>query len=422
MDLGARDKRVLWHPFTQHETAPPPLPVVEAEGVWLKLSDGRRVMDGIASWWTSLHGHCHPAIVEAIRAQAGELDHVLLAGVTHPKAVEVAERLVALAPSGLSRVFYSECGSAAVEIALKLAFQFHAQMGQPQRRRFIGLKQAYHGDTLLAMSVSDPADYHRHFAPMLYPHVSRVSNRSIEGPDGLAAALEQFGHETAAVIVEPIIQGAGGMRIQPEGFLRDVARLTREHGALLIADEVMTGFGRTGSMFAVQREAVVPDLMCVAKGLTGGALPLAATLASESLFAGFASSRWERAFTHGHTYTGNPITCAAAAASLKLLETGDALADVARIEAFYASRLPALSHVEGVAEVRWLGSMGAVQLATDEQTYFNELGPQVAHRMLERGFLVRPLGPVLYTLPPDCIRDDELSALYDALEEEIGGL
>jgi len=420
--LQTRDKHVLWHPFTQHRTAPAPLPVVRAEGAWLELADGTRLLDAIASWWTSLHGHSHPDIAAAIARQAATLDHVMLAGVTHPNAVEAAERLIGIAPEGLSRVFYSECGSAAVEIALKLAFQYHAQTGQPQRKRFVSLRGAYHGDTLLAMSVSDPADYHRNFAPMLYPHVTRVSNTTVSGPDGLEAVLAEHGDEVAAVILEPLVQGAGGMRIQPPGFLTDVAKLTEAAGALLIADEVMTGFGRTGTMFAVEQEEVTPDLMAVAKGLTGGVLPLAATLASEKVFSAFESPEWERAFSHGHTYTGNPITCAAAVASLELLERGDALGRVAQLQAFYAHRLPALTEIPAVAAVRWRGSIGVVELATDEQTYFNPLGAQVAQRMLERGFLMRPLGPVLYTLPPYCVSDEDLEELYNALEIELRAL
>lgn len=422
--LTDRDRAVVWHPFTQHETAPTPLAVVSAKGAYLHLADGRKLLDGIASWWTSLHGHSHPKIAAAIAHQAEILDHVLLAGVTHPGAVEVAERLVAMLPAGLSRVFYSECGSAAVEIALKLCFQYHVQSGAPQRRRFIALKGAYHGDTLLAMSVSDPADYHRHFEPMMYPHVTRVSNTTVEGPDGLAAALAEYGDEVAAVIVEPLVQGAGGMLMQPAGFLADVARLTKASGALLVADEVMTGFGRTGTMFACDAEGVTPDVLCVAKGLTGGVLPLAATVATDQVFEAFSDPEWAKAFSHGHTFTGNPITCAAAVASLKLLAEEDVLGKVAALEAFYAERLPRLAALDAVASVRFRGAIGAVELATpaSEKTYFNPLGPQVAQQMLDKGYLIRPLGPVLYTLPPYCVGLIELGELYDALESIIATL
>ncbi|MEZ4446870.1 MAG: adenosylmethionine--8-amino-7-oxononanoate transaminase [Polyangiaceae bacterium] len=432
MDLSARDARVLWHPFTQAATAPPPLPVVAAEGAYLILEDGRRIFDGLSSWWSTLHGHGEPRIVEAIARQAARLDHVLFAGCTHPPAVELAERLVALAPAGLDRVFFSDDGSTAVEVALKMAFQLHHDRGDRARRHFICLEGGYHGDTIGAMSAGDPRTFGEPFEPLLFP-VTRVVPPLDRGAlddgapaedlsaalDVLDAAFDAQPGAVAAVVVEPMVQGAAGMRMMPAAYLRAVRERCDAHGALLIADEVMTGFGRTGRDFAVQHAGITPDLLCLSKALTGGTLPLAATLAPAVVHDAFLHEDMRRGFLHGHTFTANPIACAAANASLAI---GGSLERVATFERFYAERLPVFQATRGVAKVRYRGSIGVVELEGGPEGYYHPVGPRIQRAMLERGYLVRPLGPVIYALPPLCATIDELAALFDGLEAVIDGL
>lgn len=429
-DLIGTDARVCWHPFTQAATAPPPLPVARASGAWLELADGRRVLDGLSSWWSTLHGHAHPRLVAAISEQAATLDHVLFAGCTHPPAVRLAERLLDLAPETMSRVFYSDDGSTAVEVALKMAFQLHLNRGEPERRRFLCLEGGYHGDTIGAMSVGDPRVFGEPFAPLLF-EVDRLRpplthGRGGQAPRSVEEALEEVDHRLgrephAAVVVEPMVQGAAGMRMMPPEFVAGLRARCTAHGALLIADEVMTGFGRTGRMFALEHAGVSADLLCLSKGITGGMLPLAATLAPEPIYEAFLDEDMRRGFLHGHTYTANPIACAAANASLDLLLDGG-LARAAAIERFYAARLPALEKHPAVDHVRWLGTIGVVELAGGTSGYDNPIGRRIQTAMLERGYLVRPLGPVVYTMPPLCVTEDELADLYDALEAILRGV
>jgi adenosylmethionine-8-amino-7-oxononanoate aminotransferase len=433
-DLLARDRRVVWHPFTQAATAGDPLEIVGAEGPDLVLADGRRVLDGISSWWTVLHGHGEPRIVEAIARQAARLDHVLFAGATHPGAVELAERLVARAPHGLSRVFYSDDGSTAVEVALKMAFQYFANTGRPGKRGFAAFAHGYHGDTVGAMSVGDPADFSFPFVPILVPverlPVPRCEGSPLRAPDhravhaalgALADLLERRGDHLAAVILEPMVQGAGGMIMHPPSFLAGVAELCRAHDVLLIADEVMTGFGRTGRLFAVEHAGVSPDLLCVAKGLTGGVLPLAATLATERLFEGFLSRDARRTFLHGHSFTANPIACAAALASLDLLDERRTLDRVAALERVHAARLPPLLEHPRVRSVRWLGAIGVFELAADDAGYFSvEESRDLARALLDAGVLIRPLGPVCYFLPPAEVPLAAIERAYDLVADALG--
>ncbi len=426
-DLLGTDARVCWHPFTQAATAPAPLPVVRASGAWLELADGRRVFDGLSSWWSTLHGHAHPKIVEAIATQAATLDHVLFAGCTHPPAVELADRLIGVAPASMSRVFYSDDGSTAVEVALKMAFQFHLNRGEPERRRFLCLEGGYHGDTIGAMSAGDPGVFGEPFAPLLF-EVDRfrpplTHSRGGQAPRSTEDALDEVERRLAsqpyaAIVVEPMVQGAAGMRMMPTELLTGLRRLCTHHGAVLIADEVMTGFGRTGRMFALEHAGISADLVCLSKGITGGTLPLAATLAPESIYDAFLDEDMRRGFLHGHTYTANPIACAAANASLDLLLDGG-LERAAAIERVHARRLPALAEHSAVDHVRWLGTIGVVELRGGESGYYNPVGRRVQAAMLDRGYLVRPLGPVVYTMPPLCATMEELASLYDALQETL---
>jgi len=392
--LADRDARVLWHPYTQHATAPPPVPVASAEGAWLVTTDGRRILDAISSWWTCLHGHGHPRLVRALAEQAERLDHVIFAGFTHAPAVELGERLAAL--PGLPRVFYSDNGSTAVEVALKMTYQYHAQAGDRRRTRFVRLPHAYHGDTVGAMSVGGVALFRDAYEGLLF-----TAQEDDGGP---------LADDVAAFLVEPIVQGAGGMRVHSPGFLRDVARRCREAGALLIADEVMTGFGRTGEMFACEHAAVRPDLMCLSKGITGGMLPFSATLASESVYGAFLSSDPRRTLFHGHSYAGNPLGCAVALENLRIFEDEPVLARSRAIgEALDAELAPLAGHPL-VRDVRGVGSIRAVELAA-EGGYLAQAAPIMREEALRHGVLLRPLGNVVYAMPPLCVTAHEAATI-----------
>lgn len=414
-ELRARDARVLWHPYTQHGLERDPLAVVRARGAWLELADGRRVLDAISSWWACLHGHAHPRLVEAIARQAAELDHVLFAGATHEPAVRLAEELLALAPPGLARVFYSDDGSTAVEVALKIVAQAWQQRGEPQRTVFVALEGAYHGDTFGAMAAGDPDPFFEPFAPFLFG-VRRVPAEA----ERLAAVLEELGPRAAGLIVEPLVQGAAGMRFSSAEFLRAAREQCTRQGIPLIADEVMTGFGRTGALFACQRAGIAPDLLCLAKGLTGGTLPLAATLTTEALFEAFLHDERSRFFAHGHTFTANPIACAAALASLELCREG-VPERLERIGRRIAAELEPLRDHPRVGALRQLGGIVALDLVVpegDRAGYGSRLGLELRRAALGHGVLLRPLGNVLYALPPACLDEDEclrIARTMDAL-------
>jgi len=419
MTLLERDRAHLWHPYTQMRSPVSPLPIVRAEGVYLYTEDGRRILDGISSWWVNIHGHCHPRLNRALADQAQRLEHVMFAGCTHAPAVDLAERLVAVLPPGLTRVFYSDNGSTAVEVAVKLAWQYWINQGQPRRKVFIGLEHAYHGDTVGAMSVSADSVFTKAFAPLLFP-VSRVSDLS-----GLEAELERHGENVAAVMVEPMLQGAGGMIVWPAEFVAGVRRLCDRFGTLLIADEVLTGFGRTGKMFACEHAGINPDIICLSKALTGGYLPLGATVVTDAVFEAFLSTDHSRTFFHGHSFTANPLACAVALASLQLFDEMPVLEEVRRIERQLAAGLARVRDLPIVGDVRHIGAVGVVELAEPggakrSQGYTDQIGPRLAAACLERGLLLRPLGHVLYFMPPYVISPSEvewaLSQMFEVLE------
>lgn len=411
-DLARRDARVVWHPYTQHGIEPEPLPVVGARGAWLELADGRRLLDGISSWWATLHGHCHPRLVAAIAAQAAQLDHVLFAGATHAPAVELAEQLLAIAPHGLTRVFFSDDGSTAVEVALKMVLQSWAQRGAQQRTVFVALEGAYHGDTFGAMAAGDPEPFFTTFAPLCF--AVRRAPVDADGA-GVAGALAELGERAAGVIVEPLLQGAAGMRVMSARFVQQVRAACTAHGVPLIADEVMTGFGRTGAMFACERAGVAPDVLCLAKGLTGGTLPLAATLATEALFASFLHHERSRFFPHGHTFTANPIACAVALASLQLCREDDVPRRFEAIGSALHARLADLRGHARVRDLRQLGGMVAIELSVDRPGYLSDHALTLRAAAIDRGVLLRPLGNVLYALPPACVTDAEVALLADTM-------
>jgi adenosylmethionine-8-amino-7-oxononanoate aminotransferase len=416
-DVADTDRRHLWHPYTQHGAADPPIPIARAEGAYVFDAAGRAIFDAISSWWVTLHGHAQPEIVAAIARQAGVLDQVIFAGFTHAPAARLAEELVRRAPSGLSRVFFSDDGSTAVEAAVKIALQHWANRGAP-RRLIVALEHAYHGDTFGAMSVSARGLFTEPFAGHLF-EVARlpdpVRSDVVSALERLIADREA---DIAAVIVEPMLLGAGGMRMWSAGALRGFRALTTAHGIPLIADEVLTGFGRTGPIFACEHAGIAPDLMCLSKGITGGFMPLGATLATEELFDSFRSSDRSKTLFHGHSYTANPIACAAGLASLALFD--DALSArrraIGRSHRAAAIRLEALS---AVRNVRVLGTVLAMELTSPDGGYLSAIGPSLGRFALERGVLLRPLGNTVYVLPPYCSTDDDLSRAYETIAEFV---
>lgn len=411
-DLAARDARVVWHPYTQHATEAAPLSVARAQASTLTLSDGREVIDAISSWWACLHGHAHPSIVAAMSEQVATLDHVLFAGATHEPAVALAEQLIELAPAGLSRVFYSDNGSTAVEVALKMARQVWVHAGQEQRRVFVALEGAYHGDTFGAMAVGDPDPFFLPFSPMLFE-----ARRVPADAAALRAVFEELGDRCAGFLCEPLVQGAAGMRMQTPAFLREVRALCDEFGLPWIADEVMTGFGRTGALFACDVAGVAPDLLCLAKGLTGGNFPLSATLASERYYEAFLSEDRSRAFFHGHTFTGNPVGCQVGLASLAICREEDTHLRLESIGARIEARLHAgLRGDEPLEGLRRTGGIVAFDLiAPGGSGYLSSLQPALRRRALEQGVLLRPLGNVVYALPPASTTEEQADRIADAM-------
>ena len=419
-ELLARDAAHCWHPYTQHGVDATPLVVQSARGSRLRLADGTELIDAIASWWTCLHGHGEPRLVEALSRQAASLDHVLFAGATHATAVRLAEELVALAPREggasdpqLTRAFFSDDGSTAVEVALKIAAGAWVHRGQPQRTLFLALEGGYHGDTFGAMSVGDPVPFFEPFAPLLFR-----ARRAAPTVQALERAFEEEGERIAALLLEPLVQGAAGMRMHSPDLLVCARRLCDSFGVPLIADEVFTGFGRVGADFACGRAGVVPDMLITAKGLTGGCYPLAVTLATEALFEAFLSSDRARFLPHGHTLTANPIGCAVALASIELLRTKAVPARLEAIGARIHGGLESLGDHPRVRDLRHLGGIVALDLVpseTDRAGYLSELQPWIRQRAIELGVLLRPLGNVLYATPPACLSDEEADRIAAAM-------
>ncbi len=416
MNLADKDRRYVWHPFTQMRdwVAAEPLIIARAEGNELIDVDGRRYLDGVSSLWVTIHGHRRREIDDAIRAQLDRVAHSTLLGLANVPSIELAERLVRIAPRGLSRVFYSDSGSTAVEVALKIAFQYQKQRGRPEKQKFLALTDAYHGDTVGAVSVGGIDLFHEIFHPLLF-HVLRVP----PAIDALERTLAAHAHELAAFVVEPLVQAAAGMLLQPPGFLRAARELCTKHDVLLVCDEVATGFGRTGTMFACEQEQVAPDLLCLAKGISGGYLPLAATLATDEVYGAFLGQYEQKlTFFHGHTYTGNPLACAAGIASLDVFEKERVLETlqpkIARLHARLDERLAPLAPV---VEIRRRGMMVGVELGP--YPYEAAMGARVCLDMRQRGVILRPLGNVLVMMPPLSITDDEIDRLVEAARASI---
>jgi adenosylmethionine---8-amino-7-oxononanoate aminotransferase len=412
-DWVARDRAAVWHPYTSLRDSADPLPVLAARDEFLTLSDRRQLIDGISSWWTILHGHRHPTLVASLEAASGLIDHVLFAGVTHPFAIEYAEELLKTAPWPGGRVFYSDNGSTAVEVALKMAYQTWCHRGESQRTLFVGFDGAYHGDTFGTMAVGRDPTFFGRFEPLLF----RALQVPVE-PNQLDDALRKHSGEVTAVIIEPLVQGAGGMRMHSAQTLRDLFEVARRHGVLFIADEVMTG-SRTGSFWAHTQAGIAPDLICAAKTLAGGVLPLAVTLASPEIVAAFDTADRTKTFFHGHSFTANPLACAVALANIRMMANGDWLRDSDRISRGWASAVESLKALPGVADVRTCGTILAVEVDA-KGGYLAEVGRTMRTVAVANGVLLRPLGSVLYAMPPLCTSDRSLDIILQAMRAAVG--
>lgn len=436
------DRRLVWHPFTQMLTyaSEDPIIIARADGVYLEDIDGNRYLDGYSSMWCNVHGHRVKEIDDAVRGQLDQVAHSTLLGLSNIPAIRLAEKLVEITPRGLDHVFYSDTGACAVEIALKIAFQYWRQKPNPKQEKtsFLSLEKSYHGDTIGAMSVGNISLFHEAYGPLLFPSLTAPSPHEFRRSEGarrnerdrgslraVEEILERDAHRIAAFIVEPLIQGAGGILVHPEGYLKGIADLCRAHDVLLIADEIATGFGRTGAMFACEKEGVAPDILCLGKGITGGYLPVAATLTTSEIFDAFLGEDSDgRTFFHGHTYTGNPLGCAAALAAIKRFETHDVLGSLApKIEQLTRGlgRFKALAHV---GDVRQCGFIAGVELVADKSAGRpyppdERIGARVCGEARNRGLLIRPLGDTLVLMPPLAISDSDLETLLDIVYESI---
>ncbi|MCM3143644.1 adenosylmethionine--8-amino-7-oxononanoate transaminase [Brevibacillus sp. MER 51] len=436
-ELSAKNKRYVWHPFTQMKdyVAQEPLIIARGEGIKLFDVNGKAYYDGFSSVWLNVHGHNVPELNQAITDQLDQIAHSTLLGMANVPSILLAEKLIQLAPKGLSKVFYSDNGATAVEISLKMAFQYWQNRGQTGKHSFITMNNAYHGDTIGATSVGAIPLYHQVYKPLLFsPHVIPYPYPYRQGGEeaavqatlsSLESLLRERAHEIAAMIVEPVVQGASGMIIMPDGCLKKIAELLRAHDVLLIADEVATGFGRTGKMFACEHDGVVPDIMAVAKGLTGGYLPVAATLVTEQIYdAFFADYEEQKTFFHGHSFTGNPLGCAVALANLRLMEERGVVQQVAKKAIDLDQLLGPLYDLPHVGEIRQKGLMAGIELVRDKETkepyHWNErIGVRVCQVAREKGLLTRPLGNVIVFIPPLVSTTEELADMVQILAESI---
>ena len=431
-DVLARDRRYVWHPFTQHGTETDPIVIARAKDASLFDAAGKEILDLVSSWWTCTHGHSHPRLNAALAEQASQFEHVMFAAFTHRPAAELAEAIAKALPCDLNKVFFSDDGSTAVEVALKIAYQYWINVGEPRRRMLIGFDGAYHGDTLGAMSLGRGSQMFSPFRDLMCKVVVLPYPASFEGDDAAdereAGALSAFealiadrGHTIAALIVEPLLQGAGGMRLCRPSFLKRLVYTAREAGILVIFDEVATGFGRTGTLFAMEQADVVPDLVCLSKGLTAGYMPLAVTVARETVFEAFVGESFDRALPHGHSFTANPLACAVALASLALFQEESTLERIARINARHAAMMAELAARPDVTRLRLIGSI----LAFDVKAaggYQSAESRALRDFYLANGLNIRPLGQTIYLMPPYCIADAELDRAYAGMVEGLDTL
>jgi len=407
----------IWHPFTQHAVAPPMTPIARGDGAWLETTDGRRILDGISSWWVITHGHRHPRIIDAVRTQLDDLDQVIFAGFTHEPAETLAAGLIGLTPNSLTRVFYSDSGSTAVEVALKMALGYWRNTGA-NRTRILALENAYHGDTVGTMSAGERGVFNAAYEPLLFD-VERLpfpaGGRQQDTIDALEAACRRE-PKPAALILEPLVLGAGGMHMYDAETLRTLRDICTNIGTLFIADEVMTGWGRTGKLFACDHAGIAPDILCLAKGLTGGSLPLAATLCREDIYEAHYSTDRTKTFFHSSSFTANPICCAAACANIEIWNTEPVTRRIAALTKAQSAALDGFADDKRFTNLRQLGTITALDLTANDAGYLADIGPRLYEAFLKRGCLIRPLGNTIYLMPPYCITAADLNMAYAAID------
>lgn len=416
--LTERDQAVIWHPYTQMQHAAPPIPIVRGEGVYLIDEEGKKYLDAISSWWVNIHGHAHPYIAQKVAEQLKTLEHAIFAGFTHPTAVELAEKLLHILPKEQARVFYSDNGSTAVEVALKMCFQYWSNRGEP-RTKVLAFHNSYHGDTFGAMAVSARSAFTEPFEKLLFqvefidlPDKNNISN--------LKSQISNLKSNLAAFIFEPLVQGAGGMLMYEAEFLDELLKHCKQEGILTIADEVMTGFGRTGKLFATDHLTEKPDVMCFSKGLTGGTMAMGITTCTQKIYQAFLSDDKLKTLFHGHSFTANPVACSAALASMHLLLLPQTLVNIKRITARHTQFKTKIASHPKLKDIRQTGTILALEWQTDQNTsYFNSLRDKLYQFFLTEGIILRPLGNIIYILPPYCISNEELNYIYDKIEQVL---
>lgn len=415
-----RDQQVIWHPFTHQWKDRNPITILKGEGCYLYDDQGKSYLDAISSWWVNLHGHAHPYMTQKILEQLQQLEHVIFAGFTHPPAIELAERLLQILPPNQAKVFFSDNGSTAVEVAIKMVRQYWWNHGKP-KHTFLALEDSYHGDTFGAMAVGQPNYFNAAFEPAAF-HVVHLPRPNSDNINFIIKKITELNesNDIAGFIFEPLVQGAGGMLMYQDEHLDRMIALCRNLGILTIADEVMTGFGRTGAFFACDHLDNMPDLMCLSKGLTGGYLPMGITTCTSDIYGAFLEKDIAKTFYHGHSYTGNPISCAAALASLDLLSSQDCMDRVVRIVYQHHAFMNRLKKIPAVEKIRQCGTILAMDIKSEGPTnYFNSISDTLTNAFLKRGVLLRPLGNILYIMPPYCMNNNELEIVYSVVEEVL---
>jgi adenosylmethionine-8-amino-7-oxononanoate aminotransferase len=415
MSLAERDQQVIWHPFTQQKNRLPPVPIVKASGSMLFAEDGSSYIDAISSWWVTLHGHAHPYIAEKIYRQALELEQVIFAGFTHEPAVRLAERILPLLPGDFTRVFYSDNGSTSTEVALKMSIQYWWNKEEKKRRKILAFKNSYHGDTFGAMSVSDRSVFTLAFHDHLF-EVVFIDVPTKENIDEIKNTIRQNHPEIAAFIYEPLVQGAGGMKMYEAEWMDELLSTVKETGIICIADEVMTGFGRTGKLFAGEYLSQKPDIICLSKGLTGGTMALGVTACNNKIYDAYVNDDKYKTFFHGHSFTANPIACTAALASLDLIEKENCLEKIASITRSNKNFAAKITNHKNIKDVRVLGTILAFEITQGKDEYLNNISTVITKKAMEKGVYIRPLGNAVYIMPPYCVSDLELGRVYEVME------
>jgi len=418
MSLVERDRAVIWHPYTQMKTALPHVPIVRGEGACLYDENGKKYIDAVSSWWVNIHGHANPYIAKKVAEQLLKLEHVIFAGFTHPTAVELAERLLAILPSNQTKAFYSDNGSTAIEVAIKMCLQYWHNQGKP-RTKMLAFKDAYHGDTFGAMAVSGRSAFTAAFDSLLF-EVEFIDLPTAENIKALKSRISYLRSELACFIFEPLVQGTAGMIMYEAEYLDELLAHCKQEGILTIADEVFTGFGRTGKLFACDYLSVQPDIMCFSKGLTGGTMALGLTTCTDEIYNAFLSDDKLKTLFHGHSYTANPVACSAALASLDITLDAATMDNIKRIESMHSNFAEKIKHHPKIKTTRQTGTILAMEWETGSNTsYFSSLRDKLYLYFLNAGIILRPLGNILYILPPYCITNDELNYIYDKIENAL---